>query len=55
MSHCDSESPMRWHANAGALNIEQLLKTAISSHTEQRLNAYQPFHGLLLPQFCQKS
>ena len=34
---------MGWHANAGALNLEQLLKTAIWGYIEQHLNACQPF------------
>ena len=39
LSH--SETPMRWHANASALTLGQLLTTAIWSPIEQRLNACQ--------------
>ena len=40
---------MRWHQNSSALNLEQLHKTAIFGHTEQRLNCLSTvyfFHNL---------
>ena len=48
----NSEEPMRWHANAGAFNLEVAKKKAIFGHTEQHLNSCQPF---TFSTICQQS